>query len=229
MIISRYAQAINQLVNDIAQKVAQGLGVASFSFEGWPCQFRINKYSFTEQSIGSCGVQVHTDSGFLTILQEDENVGGLEILDKSGCGGGVFFAIDPSPGSLLVNLGDVATVSFITFCLPAAILFIIIFLLVIIFNVTFLTKVWSNGRLHNVKHRVMCKEAAIRVSIATFLLGPRKDAIEPPLQLVDSQNPRLYKPFTFEEYRDLRLSTKMRAGEALSLVRAKDTYLNPTP
>lgn len=108
-IISRYAQAINELANDIAQKVAEGLGVTCYSFEGWPCQFRINKYSFTEESVGSYGVQVHTDSGFLTILQEDENVGGLEIMDKSG--GGVFFAIDPSPGSLLVNLGDVATVS----------------------------------------------------------------------------------------------------------------------
>lgn len=185
-IISRYAQAIHELSNDIAQKVAEGLGVACFSFEGWPCQFRINKYNFTEESVGSYGVQVHTDSGFLTILQEDENVGGLEVMDKSS---GIFVAIDPLPGSLLVNMGDVATV-------------------------------WSNGRLHNVKHRVLCKEAAIRVSIATFLLGPGKGAIEPPLQLVDSLHPRQYKPFTFKEYRELRISTKMQAGEALSLVRA---------
>lgn len=70
------------------------------------------------------------------------------------------------------------------------------------------------------KHRVLCKEATIRVSIATFLLGPREDAIEPPSQLVDSEHPRQYKPFTYEEYRKLRLSTKMQAGETLSLLRA---------
>ncbi|KAE8730490.1 Detected protein of confused Function [Hibiscus syriacus] len=113
----------------------------------------------------------------------DENVGGLEV-DKSG----EFVPVDPLPGSLLVNLGDMANV-------------------------------WSNGRLHTVRHRVQCKEATIRVSIATFLLGPKEATVEPPPELVDSDHPRLYKSFTYEEYRELRLSTKLQAGEALALVR----------
>ncbi|MBA0640436.1 hypothetical protein Goklo_023372 [Gossypium klotzschianum] len=160
------------------------MGLKSDYCKEWPCQFRINKYHFTPQSVGSAGVQLHTDSGFLTILQDDENVGGLEVMDKSG----EFVAVDPLPGSLLVNLGDMATV-------------------------------WSNGRLHTVKHRVQCKEAKTRVSIATFLLGPKEEAVDPPPELVDSDHPRLYNSFTYEEYRKLRLSTELQAGEALALVR----------
>ncbi|KAI3747667.1 hypothetical protein L6452_10240 [Arctium lappa] len=131
----------------------------------------INKYLFTPESVGSSGIQIHTDSGFLTILQDDEDVGGLEVMDKSGH----FIPVDPWPGTLVVNIGDMA-------------------------------KVWSNGRFCNVKHRVQCKEATIRVSIASFLLGPR-EAIEPLPELVDAEHPRAYFPTTHEDYRKLRFST----------------------
>ena len=58
-------------------------------------------------------------------------------------------------------------------------------------------KVWSNGRFCNVKHRVQCKEASIRVSIASFFLGPKEAAVEAPPELVDSENPRQFVPFFF--------------------------------
>ncbi|ONK81869.1 uncharacterized protein A4U43_C01F33700 [Asparagus officinalis] len=77
---------------------------------------------------------------------------------------------------------------------------------------------WSNGRLHNVKHRVQCKKAVWRFSIALFLLAPKDDIVEPPPTLADSEHPRLYKTFTYDEYRKLRLSSGSRAGEALSLL-----------
>ncbi|GMN56195.1 hypothetical protein TIFTF001_025319 [Ficus carica] len=170
---------------DIGQKIAKSVGLDRNLFKGWPSQFRINKYNFTSKSLGSSGVQIHTDNGFLTILHDDECVGGLEVMNKKG----EFVAVDPWPGTLLLNLGDVA-------------------------------KVWSNGRFHNVQHRVQCKEAAIRVSIATFLLGPIEEAVEAPPELVDREHPRLYIPFGYEDYRKLRLSNNMRAGEALDLVRA---------
>ncbi|CAH1437080.1 unnamed protein product [Lactuca virosa] len=122
------------------------------------------------------------DSGFLTIIQDDEGVGGLEVTTNSG----EFFAVDPWPGTLFVNLGDMATV-------------------------------WSNGRFCNVKHRVQCKEAKIRVSIASFLSGPR-EAVEPLPELVDDEHPRVYVATTYEEYRKLRFSTKLQTGETLALL-----------
>ena len=83
-----------------------------------------------------------------------------------------------------------------------------------------LLKAWSNGRLHNVKHRVMCKEAKPRVSIALFLLVPEDGDVEPAAAFVDSAHPRLYRTFNYEEYRKLLVSTKSFTGEALSLLAA---------
>lgn len=103
----KYAKAVNELMVDIAHKIGEGLGVNGLSFEEWLCQFRINKYSFTPETVSSRGVQLHTDSSFLTLLQDDENIGGLEVMKRSG----QFEAVDPCPGTLVVNLGDIATVS----------------------------------------------------------------------------------------------------------------------
>ncbi|CAO2816548.1 unnamed protein product [Amaranthus hypochondriacus] len=110
-IIENYAEAIYKSAIDIAVKMSTIMGLNEYSFEGWPCQFRINKYSFSSESIGSSGVQIHTDSGFLTILQDDENLGGLEVMNESG----EFVAVDPCPGTLVVNLGDVAAVSSLSY------------------------------------------------------------------------------------------------------------------
>lgn len=183
-IMEAYGKAIHDLAAKIGQTMAESLGIGSADFEDWPCQFRINKYSFTQESVGSPGVQLHTDSGFLTILQDDENVGGLEVMDSSGS----FVSVPPFHGTLLANLGDIA-------------------------------KVWSNGRFYNVKHRVQCKEATTRFSIATFMLGPRKGNVEVPKEAVDHDHPRLYKPFVYDDYRKLRVSKKMHTGEALELLR----------
>lgn len=79
------------------------------------------------------------------------------------------------------------------------------------------SKVWSNGRLCNVKHRVQCKEAATRISIAVFLLGPKEKTVEAPPELVDADHPQMYLPFTYEDYRKLRVSDGLHAGEALEL------------
>lgn len=102
-----YSKAIHELAMELGQKLCQSMGLNMYLFKGWPCQFRINKYNFTPESVGSPGVQMHTDSGFLTILQDDDNVGGLEVLDEKS---GDFVAVDPLPGSLLVNFGDIAKV-----------------------------------------------------------------------------------------------------------------------
>ena len=112
-IIEKYAEAVHEMARDIGRKLAKSIGLESDLFKGWTSQFRINKYNFTPQSVGSSGVQIHTDSGFLTILQEDENVGGLEVMNKNG----EFVAVDPWPGTLLLNLGDVAKVCKLVFTL----------------------------------------------------------------------------------------------------------------
>ncbi|GAB4848358.1 hypothetical protein Ancab_003051 [Ancistrocladus abbreviatus] len=182
--IELYAEAIYKVTMNIGSKLARCYGLDGDVFEGWNCQFRINKYNFTPETVGSPGVQIHTDSGFLTILQDDENVGGLEVMGQS-CS---FVAVDPWPGTLLVNLGDIAAV-------------------------------WSNGRLRNVQHRVQCKEAGLRYSIATFLAPPKEMLIEAPPVFVDAQHPRSFSASTYEDFRKLRSSKNLQAGEALELLR----------
>ncbi|XP_038698591.1 2-oxoglutarate-dependent dioxygenase DAO-like [Tripterygium wilfordii] len=181
-VIEAYAKATNDLAMEISRKLAESMGLNGDLFENWPSQFRINKYHFTPETVGTLGVQLHTDSGFLTILQDDENVGGLEVMNNKS---GQFFTVDPLPGTLVINFGDIGNA-------------------------------WSNGRFCNVKHRVKCKEATVRISIASFLLGPNEGSVEAPMELVDDQHPRLYVPFTWEDYRKLRLTTKHRAGESLA-------------
>lgn len=86
-----------------------------------------------------------------------------------------------------------------------------------------LIKVWSNGRFRNVKHRVQCKEATIRLSIASFLLGPKEALVEAPPELVDTEHPRLYVPFAYKDYRQHRVTNNLHAGEALDLVRVNSS------
>ncbi|KAJ1689049.1 hypothetical protein LUZ63_013204 [Rhynchospora breviuscula] len=180
--IKTHAKKSHEVIVHIATKLAESMGLNDQNFSAWQCQYRINKYNFTQDTVGYNGVQIHTDSGFLTLLQEDECVGGLEILDP---GSGSYVKVDLLPGSLLVNLGDVA-------------------------------KVWSNGLLHNVKHRVQCKAAIPRFSIALFLLAPKDDKVEAPAALVDSDHPRMYQTFFYNDYRKLSADLELRAGEALS-------------
>ena len=92
----------------IAEKLAEGLGVKSenIGFENWMFQFRMNKYHFTPQSVGLTGIDTHTDSGFIYIVQIDEGVCVLEVMDKSGH----LIPVDPLPSTIIVNFRDIAKV-----------------------------------------------------------------------------------------------------------------------
>ncbi|XP_027063812.1 2-oxoglutarate-dependent dioxygenase DAO-like [Coffea arabica] len=186
-IILKHSQALFELAKDLGGKMTEGLGLGGLeAFKDWPCQFQMNKYNYNPESVGSTGAVMHSDAGFITILQDDELVNGLEVVNKFT---GDLVSVDPIPGTLVINIGDVGMV-------------------------------WSNGRFNNVKHRVQCYKATVRISIALFVFGPRGKRVEAPSELVDSEHPRLYNPFDFEAYRKLRHSTGSPTGEALELFRA---------
>ncbi|KAF5748327.1 2-oxoglutarate and Fe(II)-dependent oxygenase superfamily protein [Tripterygium wilfordii] len=77
---------------------------------------------------------------------------------------------------------------------------------------------WSNGKFSNATHRVLCRDPSPRVSINTFLMGPREGAVEAPEELVDDQHPRLYVPFTWEYYRTLQYASEDSWKPALANV-----------
>lgn len=108
-VIEAYGEAILELAKNIGEKIAESMGLEGNDyFKDWSSQFWINKYSFTPESVGKIGVQTHTDASFLTILQDDENVGGLQVMDHSG---NSLVEAPPRPGTIVVILGDIAHVS----------------------------------------------------------------------------------------------------------------------
>ncbi|XP_020676339.2 2-oxoglutarate-dependent dioxygenase DAO-like [Dendrobium catenatum] len=82
-------------------------------------------------------------------------------------------------------------------------------------NIGDMGKVWSNGRLHNVQHRVLCKKPKSRITIVLFMLAPKDNKIEPQAELIDSEHPKLFESFNYMEYRKNRGSTTSIAGEVL--------------
>ncbi|KAG0467269.1 hypothetical protein HPP92_018849 [Vanilla planifolia] len=83
-------------------------------------------------------------------------------------------------------------------------------------------KVWSNGKLRNVQHQVVCTQAAPRVTIVFNVASPKDGVVEPHAALVDEEHPRLYRPLNFAEYRKLRDTTDSRDGSALLLWQADE-------
>ncbi|KAJ1695572.1 hypothetical protein LUZ63_012270 [Rhynchospora breviuscula] len=62
--------------------------------------FRVYRYPICPNPSSYLGMEAHTDSSVLTILNEDD-VGGLQVLSEH-----TWFNVVPVPGTLIVNLGD---------------------------------------------------------------------------------------------------------------------------
>ncbi|KAH6836481.1 hypothetical protein C2S53_020090 [Perilla frutescens var. hirtella] len=82
-VLNKYAFALHDLAQFLGEKLMEGLGM----------------------NVGLTGAIMHTDPGFLTILQDDEIVNGLEAVDPIT---GELVPVDPIPGTLVVNVGDAA-------------------------------------------------------------------------------------------------------------------------
>ncbi|KAK9713373.1 hypothetical protein RND81_06G023500 [Saponaria officinalis] len=98
-IIEEYTQAIQKLGIDIVSKM-----LGDYSSQVCVTHFRMNKYNITRNSAGSDGIGLHSDASLITILQDDEHLGGLEIVNPSG----KLVPVDRLPDSLFVILGDIA-------------------------------------------------------------------------------------------------------------------------
>ncbi|KAL0923763.1 hypothetical protein M5K25_007835 [Dendrobium thyrsiflorum] len=192
-VITEYFGKLYGLMLVMASKVVESLGLVGRSFEEWSCQARVMSYKFTSQEdIGCIAAPLHTDSSFLTILHADECVGGLQIIDANGN----FIDVDPLPGAIFVNIGDMG-------------------------------KVWSNGRLYTVKHRVVCKEVTTRFSIGLFLLAPKDGNIGTELAFIDAEHPKLYQNFIYNEYRKQRNKCEYKISDLALRVFKRRIYVVP--
>eukprot|EP01018_Ginkgo_biloba_P035699 Gb_26943 [translate_table: standard] len=85
---------------------------------------------------------------------------------------------------------------------------------------------WSNGRFHNVKHRVIIDGWKTRISLPFVVLFPNELEISPPPELVDDEHPQLYRIFKSAEYRKFREEEyrEIEGGEYLKLDSPIDVF-----
>ncbi|KAL3508833.1 hypothetical protein ACH5RR_028234 [Cinchona calisaya] len=106
-ILLKYSQTLRDLAKDLGGKIMEGLGLAGEIFEDWPFQLQMNKYNYSNETVGTTGAVMHSDPGFLTVLQDDELVNGLEIVNTFT---GELVSVDPIPGTIVINIGDLGKV-----------------------------------------------------------------------------------------------------------------------
>ncbi|CAN6209086.1 unnamed protein product [Urochloa humidicola] len=70
------------------------------------CFLRLNRYPAAPASLQLFGLCPHTDSDLLTIVHQQDGVGGLQLKRESR-----WVAVRPNPGALIVNVGDLLQAS----------------------------------------------------------------------------------------------------------------------
>lgn len=92
---------------------------------------------------------------------------------------GGWVPVQPVPNSLIVNVGDVL-------------------------------EIWSNGKYKSIEHRAMTNGTRARISYASFVTPQMEVEVEPLKQILDdSQQHKLYKKVTYEDYIRQSLQSKL--------------------
>ncbi|GLJ12786.1 hypothetical protein SUGI_0197730 [Cryptomeria japonica] len=108
MAIEEYGHAMARLAQEVAGILAEKLGAKTEKATSYlrtnytynTSVLRLNRYPQCPVSSSVHGLIPHTDSDFLTILQQDQ-VGGLEIMKD-----GKWVCVKPEANALIVNIGD---------------------------------------------------------------------------------------------------------------------------
>ncbi|XP_006658196.2 gibberellin 2-beta-dioxygenase 5-like [Oryza brachyantha] len=91
-----------KLATILARGMGLGVGVGGETMREETCFLRLNRYPPCAMDSGAAfGLCPHTDSDFLTILHQQDTIGGLQLLM-----GGRWVAVKPDPSALIVNVGD---------------------------------------------------------------------------------------------------------------------------
>ena len=114
--LERSAMAWAELLSTVGAELLSALSVAlglpedhfAELFEGTPAWMaKLVHYVGGDGGAGGQGVGSHADYGFVTLLLQDE-VGGLEVLPR---GRSEWVPVEPIPGALVVNLGEMLEVA----------------------------------------------------------------------------------------------------------------------
>ncbi|MEM7194474.1 MAG: 2-oxoglutarate and iron-dependent oxygenase domain-containing protein [Pseudomonadota bacterium] len=102
--VKNYINCMDQIASRLLDVMSVALGFdLSYlrnTFGNDPCPY-LKLIRYPESESGTQGVGTHKDSGYLTLLLQDD-VGGLQTQDAQGN----WFDITPIPGTLVVNVGE---------------------------------------------------------------------------------------------------------------------------
>jgi isopenicillin N synthase-like dioxygenase len=103
-----YAQQVKNLGNTLFELLSEALGLKPSYLTDIDCNqgqiILCHYYPPCPQPELAIGTSRHSDSGFLTLLLQDE-IGGLQILHEDR-----WVDVTPTPGAFIVNIGDLLQV-----------------------------------------------------------------------------------------------------------------------
>ncbi|WOH13091.1 hypothetical protein DCAR_0832600 [Daucus carota subsp. sativus] len=181
--VEDYVEAVKKLACNIAEMMAEGLGMTDTSVLSRliravdsDLMFRINYYPPHDHQLNpnSIGFGEHSDPQFFTILRSN-GVSGLQISLEDG----VWIPVTSDPAACFVNVGDIL-------------------------------QVMTNGRFKSLKHRAVNDPSESRMSFGYFS-GPPLDAkITASPEFITPDKPSLYKPFTWAEFKKTAYSLRLK-------------------
>ncbi|KAL7088754.1 hypothetical protein ACP275_13G146400 [Erythranthe tilingii] len=105
--MEQFAGKVSELAKKLAGILAEEMGRKTGFFEEAclpsSCYIRLNRYPVCPVVIEHpqmLGIMPHTDSDFITVLQQD-GIGGLQLVKD-----GNWIAVKPNPHALIINIGD---------------------------------------------------------------------------------------------------------------------------
>jgi len=140
------------------------------------------------------GLPKHPDPHALTVLLQDPNVAGLQVLK----GGDQWIAVSPLQNAFVVNLGDQLQVTR-TYVVTLAVLKLMPWVSMCSF-IHMHTQALSNGAYKSVWHRAVVNAARERMSVASFLCPGNSAVISPAAALVRDGDVPVYRSYTYDEY-----------------------------
>ncbi len=187
--VTTYFAEAGRVARTMTRIFADALGLSEAFFPGLTSPsidvLRMNHYALAEGTDVTLdgdlvGMSEHTDFGIVTVLWADR-VRGLQVLDTEG----VWHDVDPEPGALLINLGDLTAR---------------------------LTNERWQSTLHRVKPPLVDGTIQRRRSAAYFHDGNPEAVVVPLDSCVDESHPRLYDAVTVDEHIRAKLAGS-RAGQ----------------